>query len=274
MRVLSISKAWEETRAIVARDGRLFVSVALALIALPETISGLIAPDGIMNLQQTQAWVAIVVVVLGIVVLGGQLALIRLALGPSTSVGDALGHGLKRLPAYVLAALLVGVALFLAAIPFAIALVASGVSTEAKTLPATPVVLIGGLLYFALLIFVFVRMIMATPVASAESAGPIAIIRRSWELTSGYWWPLFGFLLLFFVGAIVLQLAVASAIGLVVLLALGQADAFSASALIIALVEAIVAAAVAVLLMTMLARIYVQLSGRSEAHASVPSSGT
>jgi hypothetical protein len=253
MRVLSISKAWEETRAIVARDGRLFVSVALALIALPETISGLIAPDGIMNLQQTQAWVAIVVVVLGIVVLGGQLALIRLALGPSTSVGDALGHGLKRLPAYVLAALLVGVALFLAAIPFAIVLVASGVSPGAKTLPATPGVLIAGLLYLVLLIFVFVRMIM--------------------ELTSGYWWPLFGFLLLFFVGAIVLQLAVASAVGLVVLFALGQADAFSASALVIALVEALVAAAVTVLLMTMLARMYVQLSGRSEAHASVPSSG-
>src|SRR5437868_5940067 len=168
MRRLSISKAWEETRAIVARDGRLFVSVALALIALPETISGLIAPESILNQQQTPAWVTIVVVLLSIVSLGGQLALIRLALGPSTSVGDALAHGLRRLPAYVLAALLVGCALFLAAIPFAVVLVASGISMQAKTLPATPAVVIAALVYLALLIFVFVRMIMATPVASAE----------------------------------------------------------------------------------------------------------
>ena len=96
----------------------------------------------------------------------------------------------------------------------------------------------------------------------------------TWELTSGYWWRLFGFLLLFFIGAVALQLAVSSAVGLVVLIALGPADAFSASALIIGLVEAVVGAAVAILLMTMLARIYVQLSGRTEAHASVPSSGT
>ena len=56
---------------------------------------------------------------------------------------------------------------------------------------------------------------MSAPVASAEAAGPIAIIRRSWTLTSGHWWHLFGFLLLFFIGAIVLLLAVSAAAGVV-----------------------------------------------------------
>ena len=40
MRRLSISRAWEETKSVIARDGRLLVSVALALVVLPQTIMG------------------------------------------------------------------------------------------------------------------------------------------------------------------------------------------------------------------------------------------
>ena len=35
MAELSVSKAWDETRIIVARDNRLFAALALALVALP-----------------------------------------------------------------------------------------------------------------------------------------------------------------------------------------------------------------------------------------------
>jgi hypothetical protein len=37
---LSISAAWDETKAILAHDGKLFASVALALIALPALVTG------------------------------------------------------------------------------------------------------------------------------------------------------------------------------------------------------------------------------------------
>src|SRR5919112_640952 len=47
MRGLSISAAWEETRDILTRDGRLLTTVALALIALPAAINTLINPGGI-----------------------------------------------------------------------------------------------------------------------------------------------------------------------------------------------------------------------------------
>ena len=43
---LSISRAWDETKRIVARDGRLLASVSLALVALPTAITGLIDPTG------------------------------------------------------------------------------------------------------------------------------------------------------------------------------------------------------------------------------------
>ena len=44
MASLSISKAWDESKAILAHDGRLIASVALALVALPTAITGLIDP--------------------------------------------------------------------------------------------------------------------------------------------------------------------------------------------------------------------------------------
>jgi uncharacterized metal-binding protein len=59
------------------------------------------------------------------------------------------------------------------------------------------------------------------------------------------------------------------AIGLLV----GKIQPLSTSALILALVQAAVSAAVSTLFAVMLARIYLQLAGRGEAQASVPSSG-
>ena len=63
MSKLSLSRAWEETMAVLARDGRLFAAVALALFVLP----GLIVnrehaggPDG-RNCRRAGAWVAVAV---------------------------------------------------------------------------------------------------------------------------------------------------------------------------------------------------------------------
>ena len=45
MHKLSISRAWDETKAIFARDGRLLVAVALALVVLPMVVLGLAVPS-------------------------------------------------------------------------------------------------------------------------------------------------------------------------------------------------------------------------------------
>jgi hypothetical protein len=100
---LSISKAWDETRAIVSRDGRLFASLALALVALPAAITGLINPKGMTD-TSTPFWVDLLVLAASLAALAGQLALIRMALGPALTVGEAIGHGLRRMPTYLLAA--------------------------------------------------------------------------------------------------------------------------------------------------------------------------
>lgn len=262
MRALSLSQAWDETKAIIMRDGRLFASVALALVALPAAIEGLVSPRGMD--ASAPWWVDAVMIVVSLVALAGQLALIRLALGPSITVGGAITHGIRRMPVYLLAAILILVALFIAAIPFAVILAALGVPLPAKGVPASPAATIAVLLYVALICFVVVRMLMSAPVASAEGVGPIALLRRSWDLTAGNWWRLFAFLVMIFVAAFILAIAVRGVSGVLIEVVLGPADPMSTSALVIAIILAVLNSVLTVFLAVMLARIYVQLAAREE----------
>jgi hypothetical protein len=262
MRDLSISRAWEDTRTIVTREGRLFVSVALALVALPAVITGLVNPRG-LGAAATPLWVDILVLICSLVAVAGQLAIVRLAIGPSTTVGDAIGHGMRRMPIYVLAALIIVAGLFIAAIPFGAVLTAMGVPLD-KNAPVSGPVVIAILIYIALILFVGVRMMMSAPIASAEGVGPIAILRRSWALTAGNFWRLLGFLVLFVIAALAIVIGIASVTGALVALFLGPIEPMSLSALVTALVSAALNAALAILFAVMLARIYVQLTDRGE----------
>ncbi|MFL6851842.1 MAG: hypothetical protein ACJ8EH_13435 [Sphingomicrobium sp.] len=270
MRGLSISAAWDESKAILAHDGRLLMTVALALVAFPSAINNLINPAGVAG--TSPLWVDAVTFVVTLLTLTGQLALIRLALGPSITVGSAISHGFQRLPAYCLVVVILLVGLFLLAVPCAVVLAALGVPLETRPLQLTPAAALVLLIYLAVAVYFAVRLVLSSAVASAEDLGPIAILKRSWRLTAGNWWTLFGFLMIFVVAAIVLLVAIGSAAGVIVNLLVGSLQPMSAAALIVALIQAVVSAAITALFSVMLARIYLQLAGRN-AQASVPSSG-
>ncbi|HET9811672.1 MAG TPA: glycerophosphoryl diester phosphodiesterase membrane domain-containing protein [Sphingomicrobium sp.] len=272
MAALSISDAWDETKARIASDGRLYLVVAAALLALPALVAGVIDPKASEGPRSMGSGILFLVVSLIAVV--GQLALIRLAVGRSVSVGEAIGHGARRMPFYVVAGLLIAVALFIAAIPFVAVGIAGGVPMTGPGIVHSRLGLFLMLLFFALVCFIGIRMLMSSPVASEEGVGPIGILKRSWQLTAGHWWRLFGFLLLFLIGAAILVSAINWTIGSVAQMLLGPIEPMSASALIVAIVDAVVNAGITVLLAVMLARIYVQLSGREAIDVSVPSSGT
>lgn len=267
MRTLSVSRAWEETRDILARDGRLYVAVALALMVLPAVISGLVNPKGMGN-TGIALWMSLVSLVASLVMLAGQLSIIRLALGPSVTVGGAIAHGLRRLPIYFVAAIIIIVALLALAIPFGLIAQALGVPmNRGQNVPASPTLLVLLLLYVAVAIFIGVRLILAAPVASAERVGPISLLKRAWLLSNGNFWRLFGFILLFFIAAIVILFSVGAASGVAVALVLGPPNPLSVSALILALIQALLSAAFTAFLSVMLTRFYVQLSGYSAQEA-------
>ncbi|CAN5164577.1 hypothetical protein BH24PSE1_BH24PSE1_01880 [soil metagenome] len=272
MASLSISRAWDESKARIAADGRLMLVVAAALIALPAIVAGVVTPAAARSNASLADWLLLLAVSLIAVV--GQLAIIRLALGTSVSVGEAIGHGARRMPIYFIAGIIIIGALLLALIPIALVLMASGVPMDERSMASSPVSMLLLLLYLTLVLFVGIRMLMSSPVASEEAAGPIAILQRSWELTSGNWWRLLGFIILFLIGIGILMAAIGWAAAIAAELLFGPVEPMSASALLVAVVEATVQAAVSVVLAVMLARIYVQLSGNNQVDVSVPKSGT
>jgi len=263
MRDLSISRAWDEGKTILARDGRLYVSVSLALVAFPALVSGLINPKGMAG-SGTPVWITVVTLVASLVAIAGQLALIRLALGPSVTVGGAISHGMRRMPVYLAAGIIIVAGLFIAAIPFVAVLAAMGVPVTERGMPITRPVAVAVLLYVLLAIFVGVRMSMTAPAASAEPIWPLAVVRRSWDLTAGHFWKLLGFLIVYLIAAIVVLIGITAGLGLAVELAFGRIEPMSVSALVVALIHSLLNAALTAVLAVMLARIYVQLSGKSE----------
>jgi hypothetical protein len=274
MRKVSISQAWDETRAVLGRDGRLFVSVALALLVLPAVINGLVNPQG-MSATSAAWWRPVLSLIVTLIAVAGQLAIIRLALGPSVAVGEAISHGIRRVPIYFVSLLIVIAGLLIASIPFGFALRAAGVPLQrGAAVPNSAPVLIAALLYLALIVFVLVRMMMSGPVASSEEAGPIEIVKRSWQLTGRHFWQLLGFLLVFLVGGLVVIIAVSAAMGTLARLFIGPIEPVTVAGLLIILIQAAVGAALSVVFAVMIARLYLQLSGRGEPQAGVPSSGT
>jgi len=263
---LSISQAWDETRAILARDGKLISTVALALFVLPGIILNLVTPAiRAGQMPQPGLWLIVVVLVL-LVSLAGQLSVIRLALGPHITVRDAIVHGARRLIPYLGA-----VVVWLAPIFIADSILYGVMKAD----PAHPSVAAAtGVLLISLAgLIIAVRLMLLSSVASAEGGNSFQILRRSWELTQGNWWRLFGFLLVFGVGAIALLWAVQSVVGLVVRLAIGDLSPLSVGGLIVIIIGQLLSGALSVILFVMLARLYAQKGGRAGTHASVPSSG-
>lgn len=263
MATLSISEAWNESAGFARREAQLLFPVAFLLMALPSAVMQLFTPQTVPGqLPEPGLWLAFlpVVIVLSLV---GTLAITHLALKPGSSVAEALQLGARRFIFLLGAALLVSVAGGLLVLPLAIiATILGGATTGAPT-PAA----VGLLILFCLpvLVFFWVRLVLMTPVAAAESGGPIAIVRRSWALTSGRFWPLLGFLILCVIVLFVLSIAVGAIGGLLIFVIAGAPEPGSLAMLFVLLLSAVVNAIVGALLAVVLARIYAQLAGPGRA---------
>jgi len=261
-RKLSISRAWDESKTVLRRDGSLLATVALALLVLPGVVSELLTPPAPKGqFPPAGPWIAIAVIAV-LIGLVGQLSIIRLVTASRMTVGEAISHGARRAPAYI-AAMLIWI------IPFSLlAGFLVGLSAQSPPLRAFAV-----LASIAVVFFLFVRLFVASAVATNEPVGPIEILRRSWQLTGGNWWRLFAVGVLFAITVGVVLVAVAALGSLLTALVFGQLDPMSVGALVVALLSQVAMAAVSVVFLVMVSRIYLQLAGDVPT-ASVPSSGT
>ena len=202
-----------------------------------------------------------------------QIAIIRLAL-VTTSVGEAISHGVKRLLPVIGAVILLLIAVFIVAVPLMLLLGGLGAleAAETGTMPRSLGLAILIILVLALLIGPKFLMIM--PVATAEAGGPLHILKRSWSLAGGHYFRLLGFIMLILVAAIVIVLVTQFVGGSILLAIFGELSPLSVGALLYALLFGAFQAGFGAVISIMLARIYVQLSSGEQFDVTVPSTGT
>ena len=270
---LSISKAWDETRDILARNGKLMTTVVAAMVLLPQVVVGVVTGQA-ADASNPDLTTGILMLIAGIIGVIGQLAIARLALGAKVSVGESISHGLRRSPAFIGALLLIVLAICAFFLVAAALLIGIGAIDGTVTQPAPRDVVVILLVVFIPLLFIAVRLLPSVPVATAEAQGPVGILKRSWSLTGGHFWRLLGFIIMFLIAALVVAMAVGAVGGAISALLFGSAEPFTLGALVIALLMGLLQAALILVYVVMISRIYAQLAGDGAAEASVPSSGT
>ena len=266
---LSLSRAWDECVRILRRDGSLLATVALALIVLPEIIFAVVGTPIGANATSIAKFVYVGVILLGFV---ANIALNRLAIGPSVTVGTAIREAFIRFTSVFVAFVIVILGMFIVAVLIAVLLGATGVArlpTSAGQPPPASLVL----LLLTLVVLVFAMFQLIFPISAAETGNPIKLLTRSWQLAKGQYWRLLAYTVTIFVGFIAVIVACQFGIGSMVVLLLGRPNPGSLAALILGLVTGVVQATYTVVISVMLARIYLQLAGRDGAQVSVPSSG-
>lgn len=196
---------------------------------------GLIVLYGIANF--------VVSVILTSVVTGAMTEYaVRRHRGESVSVEQALRRGLERFLSILGANLLLGLMLFgLVTLPLILILVAlwAGVSAGAGAL----VLLCGGLILFVVLgvvaIFLYVSLVLYAPAIMMENANAVGGLSRSWRITRGNRWSLFGAILVTSLLAGVISVAISVPLSLTSLVGDPIVSAFASivsSALVSALV--------------------------------------
>ncbi|HEX4736005.1 MAG TPA: glycerophosphoryl diester phosphodiesterase membrane domain-containing protein [Allosphingosinicella sp.] len=273
---LSITKAWDETSAFVKQEGSTLFLIVFALTVLPglimQAVAGrLVGPipaarGGTPDLGPLMAAVPILLAMLIPVIilsLWGNLTINLLAMRRETVVGSAFARAARRILPLLGATLLFFVAAMIVAFPI---LAAAGFGVQAGRFGLVALLFLA---LFLLAIFFGVRLMLMSPVAAAEEQGPIGIIRRSWQLTSGHFWRLLGFLALLMVVIMVLVIVVGSVGGILITLVAGQMKPGSLGSFLLQLLTGILQAVWATYFIVMVARIYAQLSGNSGSAAAV-----
>ena len=242
---MNLGAAWDETVAIVRRRAIPLFATAFVLIALPAALLQAAAPvTAPGRLPEPGLWLLLVPVVLAASLIGA-LAVSRLALRPDESAGAALAAGLARVLPLLGAAMLAGLA--------GLALIAASVLLVGKAgLP--PLLLVP----LAVLVFIWVRLILLTPVAALEPGGALVLLRRSWALTSGQFWRLLGLLLVAGILSLVALITAGAVGGIAIRLAAGQPQPGLPALLLVLLVSALPQAAIGGLFSAFLARLYAQ----------------
>ncbi|WP_404713444.1 hypothetical protein [Sphingomonas sp. MMS24-J13] len=231
MKRVSVEQAYLWAQQFVAREWRLLLPVTLMFLALPPLLVDLLVPASaqapmvpLADLQSGKAQIPMTAWLTGlaVVLVGcvGQLALVALGLVARISVREAIGLAFARVAVLVATGILTVFGVMF------IAVLAVLLLNLAPTNAATQ----QGLLLFliiGLMLFLSIRLMPLGPLIVERPIGPIAAMRRAWDLTSGAFWRVTGALLIYVFGAFIVVAASTSALGAILTLgarAVGQPE--------------------------------------------------
>lgn len=262
MSSLSISKAWDESVAFINREVRLVFPLALAFFMLPQVIMGWAQPAGS---TKEGGLGAVSILVLMLLVMVGQIAIARLAIGWDGSIGGVISRAARRIWAYLGATMLAYIPLFVLVMVILTAVLgAKGLTDPAKITPealaSMPSVAVAVLIGAIAAIVIAARLLPMVAVAGAEDVRPIALLKRSFALTRGHFLRLLAVLMLVGVATLLIDWAAQAVGGTLATLSLGSPEPFNLSALIVAMLKGFVGAAASAITAILTGRIYVQLA--------------
>lgn len=199
MAKLDTNAAWKEASATVSANREVLLALAGVFFMLPSLAMAVIAgePEVVpgTNPEQMMAamsefygtwwWIILLSMAVQIVGFLAMLTLMRDRSRPTVAetIRAALPGGLSALISWLL--MVVGLS------------VAGGVLIGLSGLASPALAVIAALLFILGSIFVSMRLVLVAPVIAIEGTlNPLTAMLRSWRLTKGNFWRLFGFLLL------------------------------------------------------------------------------
>lgn len=226
---LSIGTIWDRTSDFLSDHWRPAALISLATIGANDVLASSLQP-GAPQQGDLGRQLAVFLIALGgaLWALVGQLAVTAFAFDPARGMGPAFATGLRRLPALVVAILIIALASALLAAPLI-----GGIVFGSVNLASQPPIVPGWVALYMLLlglasIAIWARLILMAPLVARGCGGPAAIT-ASFRRTRGHFWRIFGAVLLYLILFLIVTAAARLASGALFALILG-AGAHAASA--------------------------------------------
>ncbi|MEW9854951.1 hypothetical protein [Novosphingobium sp. M1R2S20] len=261
---LDTNRAWKEASRNISRNRDAVLAVAGVFFLLPQLVLALFFPQPepaagmseqqIMDLASAY-YLSTLPVMLPLILAQavGTLGLLSLlSHADRPTVGEALRRGLAGLPTYLGAQLVVGVGVGLA----------GGLLLSILALSGAAALAVAGLAMVVLAaIAIAVRVSLSgAAVAVGGERNPLRALRRSWALTAGNGWRLFGFYALFLIAFLVILTMVSVVLGIPLQMLGGGTHA---ATVMTSVISSTLNALMALYLVGIIGAVHSQLAGRS-----------
>ena len=239
----SFSRVWNDTLKMLGANAGLLTAIAGVFLFLPAVLvahfvpppEGGTTPAEMIELmidwwQSNAGWMLLSALVNMI----GLIAIYLLLLAsPRMTVGGAVAAALPILPFYIVLTVVLNLSLA-----------------------------VGFLLFVVPFIYLLGRLSLASPILVAEMRrSPFNALQRSWALSRGLGWQIALLILLVYIAALIINVAVSSALGIIIVLLLGSEGV---GGLLLAIVGGILSAATTLVATVLLAAIYRALTVRPD----------